>query len=258
MGTLATIKNLLFRLRYGFRGVPITFQGRVLRLDESLRRWNPSGEKEVQAVICQHLRPGDVFVDVGANFGMHALLGASCVESTGHVYAIEPVPFNHRLLERNIALNNFQTRVTMIPTAAADKAGGFLELHGVTQGIALAASLGKPESKGPSVTVPVTILDECLKERFKPINLIKIDVEGAEHLVLRGARQIIEKDCPLLLIEVHTFALPSFGSSAEMLRRELGQLGYREQLIDMVDGIDGSYFHALYHPERGKGSEASG
>ncbi len=96
MGTLATIKNLLFRLRYGFRGVPITFQGRVLRLDESLRRWNPSGEKEVQAVICQHLRPGDVFVDVEANFGMHALLGASCVESIGHVYAIEPVPFNHR------------------------------------------------------------------------------------------------------------------------------------------------------------------
>jgi hypothetical protein len=148
MGTLATIKNLLFRLRYGFRGVPITFQGRVLRLDESLRRWNPSVEREVQAVICQHLRPGDVFVDVGANFGMHALLGASCVESTGHVYAIEPVPFNHLLLERNIALNNFQTRVTIIPMGAADKAGGFLELHGVTKGIALAASLGKPESDG--------------------------------------------------------------------------------------------------------------
>jgi len=61
-----------------------------------------------------------------------------------------------------------------------------------------------------------------------------------------------------LLIEVHTFALPSFGSSSEMLRRELGRLGYREQLIDVVDGIEGSYFHALYHPERGKGSEASG
>src|SRR5260370_32799126 len=172
MGTLATIKNLLFRLRYGFRGVPITFQGRVLRLDESLRRWNPSAEREVQAVICQHLRPGDVFVDVGANFGMHALLGASCVESTGHVYAIEPVPFNYRLLERNIALNNFQTRVTIIPIGAADKAGRFLEIHGRTEGIALEPRLGKPEAEGLSVTAPVTIPDECLKDSLTPSNLI--------------------------------------------------------------------------------------
>src|SRR6266853_1172718 len=92
MGTLATIKILLFRLRYGFRGVPITFQGRVLRLDESLRRWNPSAEREVQAVICQHLRPGDVFVDVGANFGMHALLAQVALSRPGTCMPLNQFP----------------------------------------------------------------------------------------------------------------------------------------------------------------------
>jgi hypothetical protein len=73
-------------------------------------------------------------------------------------------------------------------------------------------------------------------------------VEGAEQLVLKGARQILEKDRPLLLVEVHTFALPSFGTSAEAFRNELGGLGYREQVIDTVAGAEGEYYHALFSP----------
>jgi FkbM family methyltransferase len=249
MNILNPLKNFVFRLRYGFRGVPLSFQGRILRLDESLRRWSPKAESEVQAVLCECLKPGDIFVDVGANFGLHTLLGASCVGPTGRVYAVEPIPFNQYLLERNIALNDFQERVTVIPMAAADTAGGFLEMHGANEGLTFAASLGKSANAGVSVKVRVTTLDECLKDRPRPVNLIKIDVEGAEHLVLHGARQIIEKDRPGLLIEVHSFALPSFNSSDDSLRQELKQLGYQERLIDRVEGAEGSYFHALYQPD---------
>jgi hypothetical protein len=153
------LRDFIFRCRYGFRGVPLTLQGRVLRLDETLRRWSPQTEIEVQKVICQQLRPGDVMVDVGANFGLHALLGASCVGPGGHVYAFEPVPSNCRLLERHIALNDFAGRMTLIPKAASDVAGGTLELHGAQEGIVFAASLRKQGAPGITIKVPVTTLD---------------------------------------------------------------------------------------------------
>lgn len=240
------LKDFLFRVRYGFRGVPLLFQGRTLRLDESLRRWSPQNEWDVQKEICEHLRPGDVFVDVGANFGLHALLGASCVGPGGHVYAFEPVPANCQLLERHIALNDFGGRMTLVPKAVAETAGGTLELHGVQEGLTFAASIGKRGAEDVVIKVPVTTLDEALAKRTKPVRLIKIDVEGAEHLVLRGMRQLIERDHPLLLIEVHTYALPAFGSSAEKLREDLAELGYAERVIDRIDGVEGAYFHAMY------------
>jgi len=246
--TLSRFRDFLFRCRYGFRGVPLTLQGRVLRFDESLRRWNPQTEIEVQKVICQQLRPGDVMVDVGANFGLHALLGASCVGPGGRVYAFEPVPSNYGILERHVALNDFGGRMTIIPKAASDAAGGVLELHGVQEGVTFAASVRKKGTLGATISVPVTTLDESLAQRPKPVRLIKIDVEGAEQLVLKGTRQILEQDRPLLLVEVHTFALPSFGTSAEVFRNEVEDLGYRERVIDTAASEEGKYYHALFSP----------
>lgn len=248
MKAMVSLRNFMFRCRYGFRGVPMIFQGRALRLDEALRRISPDTEIEVQKVLCQQLRPGEVMVDVGANLGLHALLGASCVGPEGHVYAFEPVPSNCHFLERHIALNDFGGRITLIPKAAADVAGGTLELHGAQEGITFAASICKKGATGVTIKVPVTTLDAALAQRPKPVRLIKIDVEGAEQLVLRGARQLLAKDRPLLVIEVHSFALPSFGTSAEAFRQELEGLGYREQVIDTVAGAEGDYYHALFSP----------
>lgn len=245
---MTKLRDYIFRCRYGFRGVPMDFQGRSLRLDEALRRMSPQTEAEVQKTICRELHPGEVMVDVGANLGLHALLGASCVGPGGHVYAFEPVPTNCRFLERHIALNDFGTRMTLIPKAVADVAGGTLELHGAQDGITFAASLGKAGAPGVTIKVPVTTLDEALAQRPKPVRLIKIDVEGAEQLVIKGARQILVKDRPLLLIEVHTFALHSFGTSAEAFRKEVESLGYRERVIDRVAGAEGEYYHALFSP----------
>ena len=111
MKTMPRLRDFVFRCRYGFQGVPMTIQGRLFRLDESLRRMSSETELEVQKVICEHLRPGDVMVDVGANLGLHALLGASCVGPNGHVYAFEPVPSNCRTTSRRIGRPRHGTTV---------------------------------------------------------------------------------------------------------------------------------------------------
>jgi FkbM family methyltransferase len=248
MRAFSQLKDFLFRLRYGFRGVPVQYGGQVIRLDESLRRWNCQNEAQIQKVMRDLLRTGDCVVDVGANFGYHALLCASYVGPSGHVYAVEPVPSNYRLLDRHIALNDFGGRITLITQAASDVAGGTLELHGVLDGVSVTAGMHKAEGSGVVLKVSVTTLDECLAHRPKPIRLIKIDVEGAEQLVLRGAAKLLAQDRPLLIVEVHSFALPSFGTSAEAFRQELEAAGYEERVIDTVAGAEGDYYHALFSP----------
>jgi FkbM family methyltransferase len=245
-----TVRNWLFRLWYGFKGAPLTVNGQIFRFDEELRRWKPDGEVKVLGLLSELLRPGDIMVDVGANFGYHALLGASCVGAAGHVYAFEPVPSNCRLLMRHIGLNNFRDRVTVIPKAASDSEGN-IELHGIVDGVSVAAGMHKNTSLGTTIKVSATTLDKSLAHRPKPIRLIKIDVEGAEQLVLRGATTILATDRPLLVVEVHSFALPSFGTSVEAFRRELQSLGYREEVIDAMEGTHGDYYHALFKPVSG-------
>ena len=240
------LRDLVFRVLHGFRGVPVEIHGRPFRLDESLRRWETDAEAPVLKVIDEILRPGDTFVDVGANFGLHTLLGASKVGKGGQVIAIEPVPANIALLRKNIRLNGMTDRVRLVERAVTDKAGERLMLHGVADGVAVAATLRKSEATAASVEVATTTLDECLRGVEQHVRLVKIDVEGAEHLVIRGGLQLLRRYRPPLLIEVHEFALPDFGTSAEKLRVDLGEIGYRERMVDVVQGVEGRYFHALY------------
>jgi len=247
----AGLRDFAFRLRYGFRGAPVDLLGRTFRLDESLRRWSAGSEEAVLRSIASILRPGDAFIDVGANFGFHTLVGASCVGDSGMVVAIEPVPANCALLRRNVALNGFDRCVRIVAMAASDAAGQRVALHGVQEGVSVAASIARHEGCGSAIVVETTTLDECLASIDAPLRLVKIDVEGAEHGVIRGAERMLRERRPMLLVEVHEFALPDFGSSARDFREHLERLGYEEQRIDSVRGPEGDYYHALYRPQAG-------
>lgn len=219
---------------------------RSFRVNESLRRWRTDGEEAVMRVIRELLKPGDTFVDVGANFGLHTMLAASCVGPSGRVIAIEPVPANLRLLERNLELNGFSSRVTVVAKAASDAANRRVTLHGVQEGVSVAASMRPGEAQSGDVVADTTTLDQCLAESVPPARLIKIDVEGAEHSVIRGAARTLSGPRPALLVEVHEFALKDFGTSAEQFRGDLARLGYEERVIDVIEGPEGRYYHGLY------------
>lgn len=181
------------------------------------------------------LRPGDTVVDVGAHVGVFSCLAAALVGPTGHVYAFEPDSDNRRQLLRNVALNGFQGRVTIDKRAVAATEGRatFYRCADNDGGHALY----DPAKHGANVRtreapsqrpVTVTTLDACIRQ---PIRLLKIDVEGAEPLVLRGALQRIREDRPVVVCEVNAMGLQCLGESEQSLRQIMQGLGYREYIL---------------------------
>ena len=246
MKALPRLRTFLFRCRYGFRGVPASVNGAQFRLDESLRRWRLDCEPAVTAVLQRSLRPGDLMLDLGANFGLHALYAARLVGAEGHVFAFEPVPRNLRLLERNLRLSQLTDRVTVVPKAVSNAPAPFLEMFLPNESVAVVASLRPVASPGGGkVRVPNMRLDDFPLPADHPLRLMKVDVEGAELEVLQGGVTLLRQRKPVLLVEVHGFALPQFGSSTAEFDRFLAGLGYRETRLDFRSARD-DYYQALF------------
>ena len=168
-------------------------------------------EQDVSDTLDGLLRPGSVFVDVGANYGWHSLLAASAVGTTGRVIAIEPNPLNTLLLRRSAEENGF-TNITVRTMATSDRDGfGALETDGSNgRIISLDATIEEPV--GCSFVVPLRRLDAILERAGDPtVDVVKIDVEGFELATLRGATELIERHHPVIVSEFFPLALRSTG-----------------------------------------------
>ena len=161
-----------------------------------------AGELEpgTRRVIQRILKPGDVFIDVGANVGLHTLAAAKAMEGRGKIIAFEPFAETARLLEASVWLNGFSS-ITEIHQAAVSTASGSQLLYlGATSGhhslFPLYAETGE-HSK--SVQVPLVKIDDVIDEK-QPVALIKIDVEGAELQVLETAGQTILRNPAIAII----------------------------------------------------------
>lgn len=242
----SSLRNLVFKLRYGFKGVPVQIADQTIRLDESLRRWNMETELAAYQILRESLNPGDVFIDIGANFGLHTLYAAQLVNHQGHVFAFEPVPSNLTLLQKNVTLNGVQHQVKIVPQALSNSSASFLTFYLPSEKVAVTASLRPNSDNRKTIQVANSRLDDFWSNINLPVQLIKIDVEGAEVEVLRGAENVLKQWHPKLLIEVHGFALPNFGTSVNELRDFLKHLGYQERLLEGEQFHTEHYFQALY------------
>mgnify|MGYP000347802958 CR=1 FL=1 len=242
----SSTKDFLFKLRYQFKGVPFHIGDQAIRLDESLRRWQVGSEWAFQEVLKKYLRSGDVFIDVGANFGLHTLYAAKLVGNQGRVFAFEPVPSNLKLLRKNIALSNVEQQVTIVPKAVSNADDQYLSFYIPQEDVPVTASLHGNSEQLQMIQVANVRLDDYWRDINLPVHLIKIDVEGAEMEVLRGSEKLLKQWQPNLLIEVHGFALPNFGSSVDTLRDFLNNLGYKENLLPGEQFHGEDYFQAIY------------
>jgi FkbM family methyltransferase len=245
---LETIKNCIFRARHLFKGFPVSMNGKPFRMDESLRRWNLAAEAPMQQEFEKWVRKGDCCVDIGANFGMHTLYLAHLVGDAGEVVAFEPVPRNLALLERNIKLNGYGRRISVVPKLASNSPLPYLEMEIPEKGVAVTASMAGKKGAHLYTSVPNARLDDYFGMNSVPVRLMKIDVEGAELEVLRGAEEILKTHKPFLIIEVHGFALPGFGADVEMLRNFLSGIGYSESVIWEDHSLGHEYYQAVYRP----------
>jgi FkbM family methyltransferase len=190
-------------------------------------------EPHIARVLADTLEPGSTFVDVGANVGYHSFLAASIVGRTGSVLAIEASPENCRLLELS-RLENDWDQVRVLPVALDREPGlRYLTAHlGTNAGFVPEQRSGLLDGHG--FVVHATTLDDIAPER---IDVMKVDVEGAEFRVLEGGWSTIRRDKPTIVMEF----------SCEMSKRVSGvepgaaltrvlELGYELSVLDKESG----------------------
>lgn len=192
-------------------------------------------EPDVSAFIRRAVQPGMVVFDIGANIGQFTLLAAKRVGASGRVHAFEPAPEEYRKLCANVALNRFEN-VVLNALAVSDTVGeATLQVCG--KGLGAYNSLGRPFREGPvtPVNVSCTTLDDYTRSAgLTHVDLIKMDIEGAELATLRGASELLSgPDAPTLVCEFSEMAAEGMGHSTRELRRHLEDLGYRIQRYDL-------------------------
>jgi FkbM family methyltransferase len=156
-------------------------------------------EQHVQAALAKYLRPNMVFYDVGANGGFFSLLGASLVGPNGMVVAFEPHPATAKQLKNQMRINNMQ-QVDVVVAAVSAKVGTAKLRDDISSDM---LSLVNSHKATRTIKVQTTTIDQETKTRPLP-DLLKIDVEGAEIDVLRGAQELIYAKKPILLVEIHS------------------------------------------------------
>ncbi|HZQ98238.1 MAG TPA: FkbM family methyltransferase [Chloroflexota bacterium] len=181
------------------------------------------------AFVRSRVAPGQTVVDVGANVGYFSVLLAHLVGPAGRVHAFEPLEGNVRLLTASLRENGFAGRV-VVHRAAVGAAPGWgdvvVALSHTSAGTYLDAGRGGPPAGHAVQRVPVVSLDGA--DLPPPVRFVKVDAEGAELLVLHGARGLLRRDRPTLLCEINPpqLALVS-GCRPAAFVAEVESYGYR-------------------------------
>ena len=191
-------------------------------------------EEAVTRTIMTYLRPGGTFVDVGANVGYFAVRACRSVGPTGAVHAIEANPRLVALLERSKHANGFD-QLTIHPLAVADFRG-VAELQ--VQRSSGVSFLGSRSSTRPGdkvvrvENVPVAPLDDVLSPALTAgLSVLKIDVEGRELDVLKGASQLLTHGPPIV-IELVEANLARFSTSVAEVKAFLASYAYSPLKIE--------------------------
>ncbi|NHI88388.1 MAG: FkbM family methyltransferase [Candidatus Thorarchaeota archaeon] len=188
-------------------------------------------EAQTTKYIVDSVKEGSVVVDVGASMGYYTLLLARLVGPRGRVYAFEPIPRDFAILRRNVNANGYRN-VVLENKAVSDTDGiARFYISPESYGMSSLCPLTNPES---IIQVEVVCLDNYIHE---DVDLIKVDVEGAEHLVVKGSKELIQKSPdPHLIVE---FVPGRFGFDANQLFSELEGWKYRTLDLNLLFWKDG-------------------
>jgi FkbM family methyltransferase len=186
-------------------------------------------EAEETRFFLSRVKRGDIVMDVGANVGYYALLASTAVGPDGMVHAFEPIPGNARALTRNVercGIENVKINVAAVSDGSARELTLYMRAGASNSGWASIAKSATRENA--PITVPAITIDEYVqKERLSRVDLVKLDVEGAEANVLRGGRTTFTReDAPDLICEINPFLLHRTGSTPAALVEAVRAFGY--------------------------------
>lgn len=183
-------------------------------------------EQPVSEAIVDSLKGARCFVDVGTNLGWYTVLAAKNLAG-GSVIGFELDDLNVDLLRKNVELNQCDN-IEIHHAAVSDEPGtiSYKRSAAAPSAVFSIATDGGPDDDGVMVTVDSVTLDGFFNARQDSPDVIKIDVEGAETMVLNGMKRILHDVKPRLFIEVHPTKLPAYGSSVAEVVSILMDHGY--------------------------------
>lgn len=199
------------------------------------------GEYEpfISKIVERLIRKGDICIDVGANFGWYTTMMAKLVGANGEVHSFEPVPKTFAQLERNCAFLNDEAAKVQINNLALGDREDILKINlfdGLTSGHASLAADGRYNST--SFDCEMTTLDKYLFAMgVGNVAFVKVDIEGAEMMFLRGAERLFEQESkPIFLMEMALAQTGRFGYLPDALVKFLAERGpYEFYKVDEVE-----------------------
>jgi FkbM family methyltransferase len=228
------IRSRLFRAAYGSGELETTIRGLTLTLpggDVSMVPSLVAGyHEELELEIFERIaQDSSVISDVGANVGLYTCVGARAMPA-GTVVAFEPAPANLEFLRRNLARNGVEDRVEVVPEAVSDTPGQarFFLSDGIGNHSLASGNAGSERH----LDVTVTTVDQHFAGRL--VDILKIDVEGFDTHVLKGARETLAAHHPAIFVELLTSHLEQGGISPRDLVNILADLYAHIFLVDNV------------------------
>ena len=234
VGVLRPLYTGWLRATYGRRGLPWHVNGEALRIDPSVRHMVPhEAEMPLFQFLRNHIRPGDLVLDIGAFLGIYAIMAARWSGETGRVVAFEPSPGSFAILSRHLAMNGLGVgRVEARPVAVGARTE---RRRLMTFADEPYRNMVAPPDEGTSAfSVDVVTVDGICAALGRPPDCIRMDVQGLEFDVLRGASAIIRDAGPRLTIvaEMHPDQWPDYGVDPREAADRFADCGLRAETLE--------------------------
>ena len=183
-------------------------------------------------LLMQHVQPGAMFLDVGANIGYFSVIVAACLGDDGQVFAVEPEPANAALLRENVLRNGLHERITVAELALSDVEQP-AQLH-ISENNFGDHQLFAQEAGRTAISVSCVRGADWLRGQTERLDLVKIDVQGAECAVVAGLMPLLQASLPELrmLVELSPRSLRLSGHSGRELIVLLASLGLQFFIVD--------------------------
>jgi FkbM family methyltransferase len=190
------------------RGVAGKINGETIRIPLGFHRYYPSVyEEEKTWFIKKHCRPGSTAIDIGAHIGIFSFFLAKQVGKKGRVYSFEPSPFTFGVLQQTVKYNGLQDIIEPRMQVVSNSHGNIPFFLSNSSDISNANSINMkniPDGNAKRIMIPAIMLDDFLNDAaFSHLSFVKIDAEGAEFEILKGATALIKKYRPYMTLEIH-------------------------------------------------------
>lgn len=191
--------------------------------------WEPAVAKALSELAA----PGAVVLDVGAHVGIFTLALSRLVGPEGRVVAVEADPINARFLRRNI-LSSHCDNVLALAIAASDRSGSLQLSRSIEDNTGDSRTYDVPTA-GQVLEVPAVAMDDVISG---PVHLVKIDLQGTDHVAMRGMSRIIDEHRPAIVTEFWPAAIREYGDDPITVLAWFRDLGYSWSAVDSPDLTD--------------------